>query len=497
MIKFGGKSDFIFRKDFDQSLLFSSNLRKYQSNFSPCLNARGNQTKFSDTNIIGANLLAENINLTVGRNLLVKSKQNLLESDFYSVGANIGISTQSGNSVDGANIGFNMADGFQSKAWVEQLTSIIGTNEVIINTANNTKIVGAEIANIRDGIDYKNLTLNTKSLTFENLKNYNNSESNSLGISLGLGFKDNDPSAPQNSGNNNTQQQTAQNSQATKAEEGVVRGPLKIDLSLHSTESSSTTNATIGKGTITLNGTTLTESEAATNPLLAGLNRNINNTEANKKTILTSDFDASLTVDMRLLAGAFYATKGAITGDATDQAKASNNWNSYVNDTVKGFNLLTSEKAKNIYGKVWASPNTALSASWGLIGVAAGAMMGRDVAITFDHNAIQFEGNPLVDRAFTLGNAINYPAVGGGYGGPEDVLWDSYTGRFYRATVGDHEEPHTYQAEREGPFFIPLYVIDGMMNAKNANPPRSMFSFPGHNGNRHEIEADNHAKTKE
>ena len=104
MIKFGGKSDFIFRKDFDQSLLFSSNLRKYQSNFSPCLNARGNQTKFSDTNIIGANLLAENINLTVGRNLLVKSKQNLLESDFYSVGANIGISTQSGNSVDGANI---------------------------------------------------------------------------------------------------------------------------------------------------------------------------------------------------------------------------------------------------------------------------------------------------------------------------------------------------------------------------------------------------------
>jgi hypothetical protein len=291
----------------------------------------------TDTNIIGANLLAENINLTVGRNLLVKSKQNLLESDFYSVGANIGISTQSGNSVDGANIGFNMADGFQSKAWVEQLTSIIGTNEVIINTANNTKIVGAEIANIRDGIDYKNLTLNTKSLTFENLKNYNNSESNSLGISLGLGFKDNDPSAPQNSGNNNTQQQTAQNSQATKAEEGVVRGPLKIDLSLHSTESSSTTNATIGKGTITLNGTTLTESEAATNPLLAGLNRNINNTEANKKTVITSDFDASLTVDMRLLAGAFYATKGAITGDATDQAKASNNWNSYVNDTVKGF----------------------------------------------------------------------------------------------------------------------------------------------------------------
>jgi hypothetical protein len=46
--------------------------------------------------------------------------------------------------------------------------------------------------------------------------------------------------------------------------------------------------------------------------------------------------------------------------------------------------------------KVWASPNTALSASWGLLGVTVGAMMGRDVAITFNHNAIQFEGSPLV-----------------------------------------------------------------------------------------------------
>jgi hypothetical protein len=126
-------------------------------------------------------------------------------------------------------------------------------------------------------------------------------------------------------------------------------------------------------------------------------------------------------------------------------------------------------------------------------------MMGRDVAITFDHNAIQFEGNPLVDRAFTLGNAINYPAVGSNNGGPNDKLGWSYEDNFYfyRATVGDHEEPHTYQGEREGPFFIPLYVLDGMMNAKNATPPKSIFSFPGRNGNRHEIEADNHAKTKE
>ena len=276
--------------------------------------------------------LASDINLTVGGDLLVKSKQNLLESDFYSVGGSIGISSQSGSSVNGANIGLNMADGFQSKAWVEQLTSIIGTNSVIINTTNNTKIVGAEIANVRDGIDYGNLTLNTKSLTFENLKNHNNSESNSLGISLGLGFKDNDPSAPQNT--NYTPERIAQNAKDAKAEEGVIRGPLKIDLSMHASESSSTTNATIGKGVININGLSATADE------LAGLNRDIINVEQNKKTVITSDFDTSLTIDMRLLAGAFYGVKGSITGDEKDKTKAQNNWNSYAGDTVAGAKLI-------------------------------------------------------------------------------------------------------------------------------------------------------------
>jgi hypothetical protein len=200
---------------------------------------------------------------------------------------------------------------------------------------------------------------------------------------------------------------------------------------------------------------------------------------------------------MRLLAGAFYATKGAITGDAKDQAKASNNWNSYANEAVKGYNILTNEKAKDIYGKVWASPNTALSATWGLIGVTAGAVMGKDVAITFDHNAIQFEGNPLVNRAFTLGNAINYPTVGDGYGGPEDELRRSYTPNyyFYRATVGDHEERHTYQVEKLGPLFLPAYVIRGAIG--NYQAGQSIFSMPNSENNPYEIEADNGAKIKE
>jgi hypothetical protein len=73
----------------------------------------------------------------------------LLESDFYSVGASLGISGggNSSGKVSGVNGGFNAADGFESRAWVDNITSIIGTNSVTINTGNNTNIVGAVIAN--------------------------------------------------------------------------------------------------------------------------------------------------------------------------------------------------------------------------------------------------------------------------------------------------------------------------------------------------------------
>ena len=40
-----------------------------------------------DLKIFGANLVASNVNMNIGNNLLLKSKQNLSESDSYSIGA--------------------------------------------------------------------------------------------------------------------------------------------------------------------------------------------------------------------------------------------------------------------------------------------------------------------------------------------------------------------------------------------------------------------------
>lgn len=114
----------------------------------------------------------ESIDMNITGNLLLKSKQNLLESDSYSIGASLGISggqnafpkntpTQNPMSggINGVSAGFNIGNGFQSRAWVDQLTSIIGTDSVNIDVGTkddngnyiegtgNTNIVGAMIAN--------------------------------------------------------------------------------------------------------------------------------------------------------------------------------------------------------------------------------------------------------------------------------------------------------------------------------------------------------------
>ncbi len=395
-----------------------------------------------DTNLFGANLLASNVNMDVGGNLFLKSHQNLSESDSYNIGMSLGISGDS-SGANGGSVGFNLGNGYSNRAWVDQVSSIIGTNSVNINVDNNTNIVGAVIANKdKDGNDLGNLNLSTASLTYSDLKNFSVSESNSFGLSAQFGNKPNNPAMPDQ---------------------------LDLNLSLHGSESNSTTKATIGNGTININGSSATKEQ------IIDLNRDITQTETNKKTVITSDFDAELKIPTMILT----------------------NPTEFGNQVKEGYDVLTSEEAKNIYGKVWASPNTVLSVAWGAIGLTAGAIMGKDVAITFDHNAIQFEGNPLVSRAFTLGNATNYPTVGDNDGGPDDGLGRSYIPNyyFYRATIGDHEEPHTYQAEQLGPLFLPSYVVRGMIG--NYQAGQSVFSMPNSKYNPYEIEADNHARTKE
>ncbi len=252
-----------------------------------------------DTNLFGANLLASNVNMDVGGNLLLKSRQNLSESDSYNIGMSLGISGDS-SGANGGSVGFSLGNGYSNRAWVDQVSSIIGTNSVNINVDNNTNIAGAVIANKdKDGNDLGNLNLSTASLTYSDLKNFSVSESNQLGLNLQVGKNPNNPTA---------------------------NGNLAINLSMQGSESSSNTKATVGQGNINVGGSLNDETK------LTGLNRDINNTEQNKKTVVTSDFEASLKIDIRLLSAAGNLMIG-------DTKAASANWNSYVAETQRGFNI--------------------------------------------------------------------------------------------------------------------------------------------------------------
>jgi len=94
------------------------------------------------------------------------------------------------------------------------------------------------------------------------------------------------------------------------------------------------------------------------------------------------------------------------------------------------------------------------------------------VTVSFGHNALQFENNPILGSwgDITLGNVINYGTPTkidnlGPFGqGPEDPIVRVRNGN---ATVlawtnGEHEILHTYQSAIFGPLFLPVYGVGGI-----------------------------------
>ncbi|MFM2200057.1 MAG: hypothetical protein RL769_110 [Pseudomonadota bacterium] len=263
------------QNSFDQTTFSNSQISAINGN----LNINTKQ----DLKIFGANLLSKNVNLNIGNNFLLKSRQNLSESDSYNIGGSIGLSGNP-SGINGGSLGLNLGNGYSNKAFVEDISSIIGNNSVNIHVANDTTIAGALIANQNNrGIDLGNLNLKTKSLTYSDLNNFSVSNSNQLSTNLQAGYNPNNP---------------------------TQNGNLAINLSMQGRESSSTTRATIGNGNIIVGDIINDETK------LIGLNRDVNNVEQNKTNLLTSDFEAELKIDLRLL-----GADGNLAGSLDDVTK--------------------------------------------------------------------------------------------------------------------------------------------------------------------------------
>jgi RHS repeat-associated protein len=136
----------------------------------------------------------------------------------------------------------------------------------------------------------------------------------------------------------------------------------------------------------------------------------------------------------------------AAVGCASSEASGGHCGSGAATGALKG--AMQTDWGKDIAGKIWAAPNSALGLAAGVAGIPFGAEP------VVGNNSIQFLNYPLGGGALTLGNVVLY----GGGTAPGDV------GNFYNFGIhnlGAHEMAHTFQYERLGPLFLPAYFLGG------------------------------------
>ena len=263
----------------------------------------------NDATIKGVNLLAENLTLNTQNNLSIESLQNSSNSKSKSKSIGAGGGSSLSLNYDSSRSSFD-------RAWVDDQTTLIGTNLVNINTGGNTHNKGAVIANITnaallqnngesivnnlDAIDGGNLTLNTKTLTFENIYDSEKQKSSSIGLGITINTDKTPPSGKNNS---------------------FPKGALRIAASSEGYTKEQTTKTTIGEGTINIGGTQsfdnttgnfiastgtnindlINDSNNPNQLTLAGLNRDITKSQEITKDTITGALNFSTTIDLRLL----------------------------------------------------------------------------------------------------------------------------------------------------------------------------------------------------
>lgn len=116
----------------------------------------------------------------------------------------------------------------------------------------------------------------------------------------------------------------------------------------------------------------------------------------------------------------------------------------------------------DIFGKIWALPNTLVGLVVGVIGLAFGG------SVRLGHNAIVFFNFPLgPGGALTLGNVIltTEPTLDmhvWSYAARRVLPPDNRAPACDLVHLGKHEEAHTYQYQVLGPAFWLVYWIAGI-----------------------------------
>ncbi len=222
----------------------------------------------NDMTADGYNALAKDVDINVGGDMNLSSKQNI---DYAKNASNgLGIGYGNGGKKPTTNINISTSSGNTDRQWVDNQASIIGTESVDIDVDNKLKLEGSIIANTDlTGKDKGNLDIKAGSLEANDIQNFNNSSENGFGFGIATG--------PAGNGSN----------------DGRPDGSTTINIVDKGSVNESITHATIGQGNI----------EIADGSDISGINRDVNKTETTTKDEITGALDATVSVDNRLLIG--------------------------------------------------------------------------------------------------------------------------------------------------------------------------------------------------
>ena len=209
-------------------------------------------------NASGYNALAETITANIGGNLTLASLQNTDSTSGRS--DRFGGGYSSGGRIS-ASAGFTRDK--SDRAWVDDITSIIGTNGVEITVGDTLTLTGAKIANENDGVDGGNLTISAKHLDASDIWNHDSSESYGFNVGTNIG--------------------------GSKTDTGHPTGSTTVGINHAGHETDGVTRATIGQGTLDI-----------ADGSGGNVNRDINAVDIVVRDKTTGAIDATLTVDHRL-----------------------------------------------------------------------------------------------------------------------------------------------------------------------------------------------------
>lgn len=117
-------------------------------------------------------------------------------------------------------------------------------------------------------------------------------------------------------------------------------------------------------------------------------------------------------------------------------------------------------RTKDVIGKFWNAPNTALGLGYGLTTYLLGQIVGTHPHIYLRNNGVQFTGSPIPGGAITLGNTTTWS--GDPYG-PPDGTWYNADGSYNgKSDPIQYESRHTIQGQQFGPAYLPSNILGGI-----------------------------------